>query len=206
MRLTSESKFLLGVLLVTVLIIGGAFWLFSKPTKPIGKDVLAPPTAHTFGNPAAKTYLVEFSDFQCPACGAFEPAVENMLNKDKDKFLFVYRHFPLPQHEQAVPAAHAAEAAGKQGKFWEMHNLLFANQSTLSSDLYTSLAKQLNLDMTQFTADMQASDVVNLVNGDVSVGNSIGIDATPTFFLNGTKINPVNPADLQSLVETAINK
>lgn len=206
MKLTSESKFLIGVLFATIVIIGGAFWLFSKPAKPMSKDLLVPTTAHTFGNPTAKTYLVEFSDFQCPACGAFEPAVETIMNKDKDKLLFVYRHFPLPQHENAVPAAHAAEAASKQGKFWEMHNLLFANQTNLSANLYVGLAKQLGLDTTKFTADMQGNDIANLVSTDVAFGNSIGIDATPTFFLNGTKITPVSPQDLQSLVETAINQ
>lgn len=206
MKLTSESKFLLGVLLATVIIIAGAFWVFSKPAKPLDKNLLVPPTAHTFGNSQAKIYLVEFSDFQCPACGAFEPAVETIMTKDKDKLLFVYRHFPLPQHGNAIPAARAAEAAAKQEKFWEMHNLLFANQTNLSADTYTSLAQQLKLDMTKFKSDMQAADVANLVSSDVAFGNSIAIDATPTFFLNGTKINPVSPQDLQSQVETAINQ
>lgn len=206
MKLTSESKFLLSILTGAIVIVAGALWIFSKPTKPLAKELLVPAASHMLGNPDAKTYLVEFSDFQCPACAAFEPAIEAIINKESDKLLFVYRHFPLPKHENALAAAKASEAAGKQGKFWEMHHLLFTNQANLSPDLYGQLAEQLNLDIPRFTEAMSASEVASSVSNDVDLGRNIGINATPTFFLNGVKINPVSPQDLASMVQTAIQQ
>ncbi|MEK7141123.1 MAG: thioredoxin domain-containing protein, partial [Patescibacteria group bacterium] len=122
MKLTGESKVLLGILATSIAFIGAAVFFFNKPAptpKPYPKEALIAGDSHATGNASASAYLVEFSDFQCPACKAFTPTVDALVKKYSDKLLFVYRHFPLDQHAFAIPAALAAEAAGKQGKFWE---------------------------------------------------------------------------------------
>lgn len=207
MKLTDESKFFIGILAVTLVLLGGAMWLLSKPEKPVilPKDTLITSSTHTIGNPNAKTYLVEFSDFECPACGAFEPAVEKLLTTYPDTLLFAYRHFPLSQHPQGKPAAIAAEAAALQGKFWEMHHVLFANQSSLSDALYGDLAKQVGLNLEVFQKDRKESSVSASIDADTASGNTIGINATPTFFLNGTKLVLNQPEDLTRAVETSLS-
>ena len=125
MKLTGESKFLLSVLLGTVTIIGAAVFFLSQPAKSLTREELIPTNIPTHGVATASAYLVEFSDFQCPACAAFAPTVEKLITENQDRLLFAYRHFPLPQHTAAIPAARAAVAAGNQGKFWEMHTPLF---------------------------------------------------------------------------------
>src|SRR3989344_9671208 len=124
------------MLVATFAIIGMAAWAFTRPEKPVSvsKETLVPADAHKKGNPDAAVYLVEFSDFQCPACAAFAPTVQEIIEKHKDKLLVSYRHFPLDQHPYAVEAAIAAEAAAQQGKFWGMADLLFTNQTRLSDE------------------------------------------------------------------------
>jgi len=145
MKLTSESKFFIGIIAVTAFIVITAVILLSQPQKPIAKEELIPASALTRGNKDAKTWLVEFSDFQCPACKAFTIVVDELAAKYPDTLFIAYRHFPLPQHSLAQKAAIAAEAAAAQGKFWDMKKLLFADQNTLSDAKFTELGEQLKL-------------------------------------------------------------
>lgn len=207
MKLTDESKFLLGVFGVTVAILAIAMIYLSRPPKAVvaTREQLIPATAHTVGNPAAKTWLVEFSDFQCPACGAYEPTIEALLAKHPNTLSFTYRHYPLPQHKEGIPSARVSEAAALQGKFWEMHKLLFANQSTLSDALYPDLAKQLNLDLVRFETDRKSSSIAALLDTATSQGDALNINSTPTFFLNGTKLTLTSPDELKATVEKIIS-
>ncbi|OGG09058.1 hypothetical protein A2154_03360, partial [Candidatus Gottesmanbacteria bacterium RBG_16_43_7] len=152
----------------------------------------------------ASATLVEFSDFQCPACAAFQPTVKEILSKYGSKIRFIYRHFPLQQHQFSYPSALAAEAAGLQGKFWEMHDLLFENQNSLSENTGGDLASKLKLDMDQFTSDLKSKEVKDRVDRDRADGIRLGIDATPTFYLNAVKLNLQNPQDLIAQVESAL--
>lgn len=207
MKLTGESKLLLSLLLATALLIGGAIFFFSRPSTPpkaLSRDELVPQGANVKGNASASAYLVEFSDFECPACKAFQPVVDEIVEKHKDNLLFVYRHFPLDQHEFAIPAATAAEAAGAQGKFWEMYALLFANQEKFSPTLWTTLTKQLNLDLAAFENSQKDSSISDKITADRSYGLSIGISSTPTFYLNGVKLIISSYNDLESAVEKAL--
>lgn len=206
-NLTSESKFFLSIFLGSALLLVGAAFVLSRPTPKvvIPKETLIPNNAHTIGNSSASAYLVEFSDFECPACGTFEPTVKSLTTKYADRLLFSYRHFPLPQHIEGQPAAMAAEAAGQQGKFWEMHTLLFKNQKSLSSTIYTDLAKELNLDMKVFEKDRKDSSLSAIISADTDSGTSIGVNATPTFFLNGVKLELADPSDLVRAVENALS-
>lgn len=204
MRLTGESKILLGILIATVAIIGGAVFFFSKPTPPplpVSREELVAADSFSIGNASASAYLVEFSDFQCPGCRAFAPAVNEIVTKHSEKLLFVYRHFPLSQHEFAKPAAMAAEAAGEQGKFWEMSKLLFENQDRFSAAPWGGLADELTLDRITFDAALNSSALKEKVDRDETAATRLGLTGTPTFFLNGVRLTVTDPADLKKAVE-----
>jgi protein-disulfide isomerase len=201
MKLTSESKFFLGIVVGTFLIIIVAVVLLSRPPKPIEKNKLITPETHTLGNKDANVWLVEFSDFECPACHAFAHTVIELANAHKDTLFIAYRHFPLPQHPYAEKAAIAAESAGRQGKFWDMGQLLFDNQNNLSDPLVASLAASLSLDMEKFTQDSKNPSIQTLIDADKTYGEQLNLTATPTFFLNGVKLDVGTPEELKRMIE-----
>ncbi len=207
MKLTGESKLFLGVIGISIVLIGMATILFSREAPPqptLPKNELLGEQAHSKGNASASAYLVEFSDFQCPACKAAKPFVDEVVNIYKDKLLFVYRHFPLDQHPFGMKAAIAAEASGKQGKFWEMYDLLFANQENLSEALFIDLAKQLNLNEKEFTESLSDQKLKDAVTLSRDYGLKIGINSTPTFYLNGKKLVLTSYNDIKVEVERAL--
>ncbi len=152
----------------------------------------------------AKVVLTEYADFQCPACAAYYPFVKQ-LGQEFKNLSIVFRHFPLSQHANAREAAQAAEAAGKQGKFWEMHNLLFDNQdiwsqSSFAAETFNTYAQTLGLDMEKFKADFNSSETKTKIEADYQSGVS-EIDGTPTFFLNDKKIqNPQNYDEFRNII------
>lgn len=157
------------------------------------------------GNPEAKTVLMEYSDFQCPACGAYSPIVKQIVEESKDKIVFAYRHFPLSQHRNAEAAALAAEAAGKQNKFWEIHDLIFEKQADWSEsrnaeELFIKYAAELNLNIGQFKNDLILKEIKDKVKNDLRSGEEAGVNATPTFFLNGKKIAPRSYEEFKQLI------
>ena len=204
MTIPSETKILLGIGALTISLIIGAVVLFSRPATPVTKEQLIPKSAYTKGDINAKTMLVEFSDFQCPACKAYQSVVDDILKTNGAQIYFVYRNFPLPQHTFGGAAAEAAEAAGKQGKYWEMHDLLFARQEDMSDTLWMELAKELKLDEVQFTTDMKSQAVKDKIANDKADGVALGINSTPTFFLNGIKMPPMSLEEFkQKVIDTA---
>lgn len=154
--------------------------------------------------------LIEYSDFQCPACASYHPLIEQVVNDYANSMRFVYRHFPLPQHKQAKSAAYAAEAAGKQGKFWEMYNILFEKQTDWAgkSDadtIFESYAESLGLNMEQYRADAESTEVKNRVDSQYRSGVSAQVNSTPTFFLNGKKLsNPSSYESFKKLLDAAV--
>lgn len=131
-----------------------------------------------------KILLVEFSDFQCSFCAQASINVKKFMAKHQDKVTLVYKHFPLTQsHPQALPAAKAAWAAHQQGKFWEYHDALFANQSKLSEAFYLQQAQQLKLDINRFKTDYAAAD--EAIVADYSLGRKLTVNGTPSFVMNG---------------------
>lgn len=206
MSLTSETKLFLGMIGVTVLILIGAVFFLSRPAATLDRSQLITNETLTTGNASASAYLVEFSDFQCPACRAYQPAVKQILSQYKDQLTFAYRHFPLDQHPLAIPAAKAAEAAGKQGKFWEAHDQLFIDQDKFSDEYFVQFAQLLQLDKSQFDKDKVSGDVKDKIERDRVAGLGFGVNATPTFFLNGQKLNLTTPEELVNAVTKAINE
>ena len=155
--------------------------------------------------PEAKIVLIEYSDFQCPACRSYYPMVKK-LSQEFPNLSVVYRHFPLPQHTNARPAAQAAEAAGQQGKFWEMHDVLFDNQqnwaeSRTSQETFLGYALAFGLDIEKFKTDYDSSETKTKIEKDYQSGGR-DINGTPTFFVNDKKIqNPQNYDEFRSLLE-----
>ncbi len=196
--------------LLTVGLLFGAWYLTSTPQVAEKQTITLKADDHITANKKSKVILVEYSDFQCPACGQYFPVVKQVLDKYKDKIMFVQRHFPLDQHKNAIPAARAAEAANKQGKFFEMGDLLFANQekwgeSDNPQKFFTEYAKKLKLNMDQFKKDnTDAQDAK--IEADRNSGVTLGVNSTPTFFLNGAKLsNPASFADFAKLIDAELS-
>lgn len=204
MKLTGETKFFIGVIVATILILVGAVVFFSKPPKEVPLENLVPESAHATGSAQAKVTLVEFADFECPACGASFPVVKQVTEKYKEDLRYVFRHFPLDQHKNARRAAEAAEAAATQGKFWEMHDSLFKNQTSLSPETINGLGIELKLDMDKFTKELTDGTYKDKVQSDVNDGVALGVTSTPTFYLNGKKLNLFSFADLETEVKKAL--
>ena len=141
---------------------------------------------HALGPAHAAVTLVEYGDFECPICKQAAPAVKLMLKHFAGKLRVVFRHFPQEEvHPHALQAALAAEAAGGQGKFWPLHDLLFDNQSHLKSQHLRGFAEQLELDMVRFDADMEDELYLQRIREHIEGGTLSGVHATPAFFING---------------------
>ena len=162
--------------------------------------------APVMGASDRKIVMVEFSDFQCPFCATANKSVKQFMAKHKDKVTLVYKHFPLTQiHPEALPAARAAWAANKQGKFWEYHDALFANQAKLSETFYLETATGLKLDLNKFNADRKIAD--NFIVKDFKLGRELGIDGTPTFIINGEVVTgAASLADLENALAKVTKK
>lgn len=143
---------------------------------------------HTQGPADAPATLVEYGDYQCPYCGQAYPVIKAMQKRFGAKLRFVFRNFPLNQaHPYAELAAEAAEAAGAQGKFWEMHDALYENQDRLGQPLIELLVERLNLDAGKFEADLEARKYQSRVKHDFMGGVRSGVNGTPGFFINGKR-------------------
>lgn len=147
------------------------------------------------GSSSAKVTLVEFGDFQCPACKVREPALKQVREVYKDDVLFIFKHFPLKvPHPNAMPAAIAAEAAGRQGKFWQFHDLLYERQDEWANlpsakEKFLEYASELDLDTKKFSKDLSDSSIETLINEQNDEGIKAGVSGTPAFFLNGKPVN-----------------
>lgn len=181
-------------------------------------NLVAPPlnsSDWTLGNKNAKVTLIEYGDYQCPACGSYFPIVKRITNEYGDRVLFVFREFPLSLvHDDAEMAAKAAEAAGLQNKYWEMHDLLYEKQLEWSllpfgiglRQYLDSFASSLGLDINKFNNDMDSEVVRNKIDSDVAGAKVIHVEHTPTFFLNLKRIpNPQGYDDFKSSIDKALS-
>ncbi|MBI5003830.1 DsbA family protein [Candidatus Kaiserbacteria bacterium] len=169
---------------------------------------------HTKGPLGATVSVIEYGDFQCPACGAYEPIVERLESEYAGRVQFVFRNFPLYQvHKNAETASMAAEAAGMQSKYWEMHDLLYQKQAEWSevstgsvvAEYFDKYAASLGLDVKKFDADLKSDTVKAKIQKDVTGANAAQVDHTPTFFINLTQIqNPKGYDEFKSLIDAAL--
>src|SRR6266480_7262604 len=170
-------------------------------------------SAHIRGNPGAPVTLEEYGDFQCPPCGMFS-AFLGQLEKEYDSRLrVVFRNFPLKMHEHAREAALAAEAAGLQGRFWEMHDVLYREQETWSKasnvrELFESYAGAIGLDLDKFRKDVDGEQAKARVDADRQRGDSLGIQTTPTMFINNQPVEQKdrNPEGIRAEINAALEK
>lgn len=159
-------------------------------------------SSHIEGEGTSGVTLLEFGDFQCPACKSYYPIVKAVKSEFGDKIKFQFRNFPLTNiHPNAMAAHRAAEAAGRQGKFFEMHDLLYERQDSWSTSqnptrIFEDYATELGLNIDQFREDMASQSVLNVINTDLKLGQDLELTATPSFILNGKKLDPApNSAD-----------
>lgn len=211
----SETKLFLGIIIGTIAIVAIGIAILSKPASVVKVDskLLMRADSNKIATSSAKVTLVEFSDFQCPACGVYYPMVSQVVKDFTGTMNFVYRNFPLTDlHPNAQIAAQAAEAAGLQGKYWEMHDALFTKQndwsaSSSAQDIFAQYATTLGINADQFKKDIDSDTVKNKIAEDVRDGNTLGINATPTFFLDGVKLdNPATLSDFETAVKNEILK
>ncbi|MCR4279904.1 MAG: DsbA family protein [Candidatus Komeilibacteria bacterium] len=206
------KKAIIWIVVVAVVIVVISL-MASNDDKPVAGTDEITKTDHIKGSATAGVTLLEYSDFQCPACAFYKPMVAQLTAEYGDQIAFIYRHFPLRQiHPNADEAAYAAEAAGYQSKFWEMHDLLFDEQNLWSkesnpTDIFITYAERLQLDMEQFRNDYNSSKVKEKVDADLYSGRRAGVNGTPTFFLNGEKFdNPRSYQDLKQLIDGALSR
>jgi protein-disulfide isomerase len=162
-------------------------------TTPVGQR------DHILSNPGSTITLLEYGDYECPFCGRAHAEVKRLLTWVGDQTRFVFRNFPLSDiHSHALPAALAAEAADRQGKFWEMHDLIFENQRTLAHDNLIAFAESLDLDIERFSSDMQSPELSERIREDFMSVVRSGVNGTPSFFIDGQRY--IGPAEFDSLL------
>lgn len=163
------------------------------------------------GNPDAKATVVEYLDFECEACRAYYPITTQLKEEYKDDLRFVVRYFPLPGHKNSRTAAYAAEAAGKQGKFWEMYNILYtkqgewAEQQFANQNQFEKYAVEAGVNVEQWRKDVRSDEVKKRVDQNYNEAMSLGLPGTPSFFLNGKKIeSPKGYEAFKSLIDESM--
>lgn len=197
--MSKETKIISGIGVAFFVLF--AFLIYKTNT---GTSVISDPNlligqlSHMTGTKEAKVNIIEFGDYQCPACAYAHPIVQQLIKayKDNPNVNFVFRHFPLAQHSNAIISAEAAEAAGTQGKFWEMSDMLYRGQNEWSGnskpiEIFIGYAQKLELDVKAFTDSINQQKFRDVIIKDRSDGQALGVNSTPTFFINGEKITGV---------------
>jgi protein-disulfide isomerase len=177
----------------------------NQPLSAEAQARLAAKGAPSFGPDNAKVTIVEFSDFQCPYCARASEVVAKIRERYADKVRFVFRQFPLPMHPDAQLAAEASLAAQRQGKFWEFHDLLFANQDALTRESLEQYAKQVELNVPELQRALDSKTEKAAVDADVKLGEDVQVNGTPTVFINGKRVpNPTEFELMAKLIDEAL--
>lgn len=189
--MTTEAKVLTGIVVATIAIVIGAVFFLSQPEKPVVIDSanLIRDDSLKISSDSAKLTIVEFGDFQCPACKMAGPGLKQAMSEFPGQVNFVFRHYPLPIHANAQAAAKAVEAANKQGKVWQMYDKIFDSQEEWANDnnptdKFKQYASELGMDGEKLTADMNDNTIADKIFKDIADGNASGVNSTPTFFFN----------------------
>ena len=209
---------------IVAVIIGLVYWNGTKsPTpgpkspSPTPANAATPNMANAplgaqppnfLGSPNAAVTVEEFADFQCPSCGVTHPVMKQIQGIYGSRIKFIFRNFPLPMHDKAYDAAVAAEAAAMQGKFWDMHNLLYTNQQVWSSDpnykqVFKGYAEKIGLDIDKWENDMAGMGAKSRISADMERGKALSINSTPTVFINGKSVPypDMNVPTMQKLID-----
>lgn len=216
----TQTKGGIGVILIALIAIGAVLFLNRGEAAPAavektsdGEDsLLVREDSQVVGEPArsGNVTMVEFLDFECEACGAVYPAVEQLRAEYDGRVTFVARYFPLPGHVNAEPAARAVESAARQGEFEAMYQMMYETQAEWGEsqepkdDLFRSYAEDLGLDMEQYDADFASPEVAARVQRDVEDGMELGVQGTPTFYLDGELLQPRTYEDFTQALDEAL--
>lgn len=210
------SKQFWGVIIAIVLVFVGIFALSGGKSDNSGsKKSGSQLTNHTQGKGTTGVKLVEYGDFECPYCEQFSTTVDTVVQEYGDKITFQFRNYPLTSiHKNAFAAARAAEAAGLQGKYWEMHDALYQasnwqdwTESSNPNKFFETYAKQIGLNVNQFKTDFASSKVNDMINADMAEGTKLGITGTPSFFIDGKQVTINNSPDaFKKVIDAAIAK
>lgn len=224
--MNQDTKIIAVIGIITVLIIGVSLFFLGdnsggstssqqqqdvNANVPANSPLLVRSDSFKISSPSAKVTVVEFADYECPACAEDEPGVQQILKDYNGKINYVFRNFPLPQHQNAIPAAMAVEAAGEQGKFLEMGAKLFSTQATwvnLSNPnpVFVSDAQAMGLNMTKFNQDLQSQMLKNRIQKDYEDATALKIEATPTFFVNGQRLTGADYNTLKQTIDQDLSK
>jgi protein-disulfide isomerase len=206
------------VALVAFLTVGGGALLYRAkqlPVLTIPENRIVPGmddrVIYVRGNPKAPVTLEEFGDFECPFCSRFSDVIKQMEQDFGNRLRMIFRNFPLPAHQHAREAALAAESAGLQGRFWEMHDLLYQEQAVWSKaadvrELFSTYAGRLGLNVERFKKDMESEQIKARVAFDEKLGHGLGIEITPTIFINNRALptTSLNPVGLRAAINDAM--
>ncbi|MYE38048.1 MAG: thioredoxin domain-containing protein [Candidatus Spechtbacteria bacterium SB0662_bin_43] len=211
---TKQKKIALWIGGLALLAIGAGvlFWAVSQEEKQRVDEtgVVSPiaATDNTFGNPDSSVELIEYGDFECPACAGLHPVLKEIKAEYSDRMQLAYRHFPLPFHRKAKKAAYASEAARAQGKFWEMHDLLFERQGEWvdgdEDELFESYAQEIGLDVEKFSEDIKSDRAKDAVEQGIRSGKTASVSATPSLFLNGELVRDRSLDGLRAALDQAL--
>jgi protein-disulfide isomerase len=207
-----NNKVIFSVIAVVVLGLVGLAVMKHASAPNVTQEVAAEVGASEWvkGNPDAEVSIIEYADFQCPACAAYHEVPDQYLESFDGKVNLVFRHYPLPFHQHALAAALAAEAAGKQGKFWEMQDLLFETQkewtnATDGKSVFRGFAEDLGLNMDQYDADLKDKTLRAKVEQDIKTGRALEVPGTPSFFIDGERIDNINNAPaVEAMISAAL--
>lgn len=208
--MNKETKTLLILGIITLSVFVGGIFFFTKEdqeapvSSSVDTSVLYKSHNKQTSNQEKPIQIVEFGDFQCPACAGIHPSLKQVLADREQDVNFIFRHFPLPQHQNAIISSLAVEAAGEQGKYWEMYNKIFENQdiwseSNQAEDLFIGYAQELALDVEKFKSDLGKDELKSRINTDLADARTLNLDSTPTFFINGVKMN--RPPSYSTFIE-----
>ena len=201
--MSKETKIISSVGIVFFALLAFLIYNTSGGTKPVTDfNLLIGQGSYMTGTKGAKINVVEFGDYQCPACAYASPIIQELVKayKDNQNVNFVFRNFPLPQHSNAMISAEAAEAARAQGKFLEMSEMLYGRQNEWSGnpkalEIFVGYAGELGLNVKTFTDSVNQEKFKDTITKDRSDGQALGINSTPTFFVNGEKLNGIPSFD-----------
>lgn len=204
----TETKILISIFIFSLVLILGAVFLLGKNSgNAVSNSVvnIDYSKGQKIGSDSAKVKMVEYSDLQCPACKAVEPFVKQVREKYKDNLQFVYKHFPLMQHPHARKAANFAEYAGQENKFWEIHDKLFETQDDWSklsdpTEYFVKLGAQFGLDENKIKEVVSKLPFNKIIDENLAEGQRIGVDATPTLYINNKKLILKSFADIDAKI------
>lgn len=213
------------VLLVALAVAFGSFLLFRPDAvggggngaralpEPATDARVVRADSHRLTEPAgSRVTVVEFLDFECEGCGAFHPVMDRLKKQYGDRVTFVARHFPMPGHRNSGSAARAAEAAARQGRFREMHDKLFTTQARWGEarepkdSVFRAYARELGLDMARYDTDVASERTAERIALDQRDGLALGVQGTPTFFVDGERVSPRGYEDFKALIERRLTK